>query len=208
MDISAVSTNTAFMRREQADPDRGGMRKAFDAAADALGMTRTDLRGALSNGQTIASLAQARGIGTDRLTNAISTALANADTSLNATAQQLAQRVVATPPAVAAGGPHNDTAGGGSDTAGGRGRQAGRQPFAHLEQTDRIHGRQLEGLARLGVDRLGFDLTGRGGPDAYTPYAQVNQAMTAQARYADAQSMFGAAYAQQGRYADPFATFA
>jgi hypothetical protein len=207
MDISAVSTNTAFMQREHADPDRGGTRKAFDAAADALGMTRVDLRGVLNNGQTIASLAQAKGIGTDRLTNTISTALTNADTSLNATtAQQLAQRVVATPPAIAAGGPDNDTAGGGSDTAGYYRGQAGRQPFAQLDQTDRIHGRQLEGLARLGVDRLGFDLTGRGDTD--NTYAPTNQAMTAQARYADAQSMFGTSYGQQGQYAEPFAAFA
>jgi hypothetical protein len=211
MNISAVSTNPAVLRPEQADPHRGGMRKAFEVAAGALGMTRTDLRGALANGNTIASLAQAKGIGTDRLTSTISTALTNADASLNATtAQQLAQRVVAAPPAVAAGGPGNDT-GAGTNTASGFGdRAAGRQPSARLDQTDRIHGRQLAGLARLGVDRLGVDQTGRRDTDnrTGTSYTPVSQAVTAQARYADAQSLFGTTYGQQDQYASPFGAFA
>jgi hypothetical protein len=207
MKISAVSTNTAFRQREQADQHRGGTRRAYDAAADALGMTRTDLRGALSNGQTISSIAQAKGIGTERLTNTISTALTNADTSLSATAaQQLAQRVVAAPP-VAAGGPNNDTGGGGSDTAGQSGGRTAGRPFQRLDQTDRISGRQLDGLARLGLDVTGTRDTDTNATYATTKPSQ-QAANTAQARYADAQSMFGTAYGQQqGRYAEPFAAF-
>jgi hypothetical protein len=208
MNISAVSTNTAFPQREQADPYRGGTRRAYDAAADALGMSRTDLRGALSNGQTISSIAQAKGVSTDKLANTISTALTNADTSLSATAaQQLAQRVVAAPPAVAASGPDNDTTGGGRDTAGGSGGRTAGRPFQQLDQTDRIFSRQLDGLARLGFEVTGANETDTNGTYATTRPSQ-QAANTAQARYADAQSMFGMAYGQQqGQYAEPFAAF-
>jgi hypothetical protein len=210
MNISAVSTNTNIMRRDQADPYRNGMRKAYDVAANALGMSRPDFRGALSNGQTIASLAQARGIGTDRLVNTISTALTNTDASLTATAaQQIAQRVVAATPAVATGGPNNDTAGGRQDTAGGSGGRTAGQPFQRLDQTDRIHGRQVDGLARLSLDRVGPTDTRTetaGAQPSTQPTTQA--ASTAQARYAAAQSMFGTAHEPQGTYAvQPFGAF-
>ena len=73
-----------------------GTRKAgMDAAAKALGMSSTDLQAALKSGQTLASLAQSKGVSTDTLTSAISAALTKADPSLSSDrAALIAQRMV------------------------------------------------------------------------------------------------------------------
>lgn len=75
---------------------RHGMRKAgMDAAAQALGMSAGDLQSALGSGQTLASLAQSKGVSTSSLASAISSALTSANQSLDPTrAQQIAQRMI------------------------------------------------------------------------------------------------------------------
>ncbi len=82
-----------------------GMRKAgMDAAAKALGMSTDDLRTALQGGQSLASLAQSKGVSTDTLTSAIGSALTQANPQLSAArAQQIAQRMVFGPESSQAG---------------------------------------------------------------------------------------------------------
>ena len=72
-----------------------GMRKAgMDAAAQALGMSSSDLQAALKKGQTLSSLAQSKGVSADNLATAISSALRKANPSLSTDrAQQIAQRM-------------------------------------------------------------------------------------------------------------------
>ena len=73
-----------------------GTRKAgMDAAAKALDMSTTDLQAALKSGQTLASLAQSKGVSIDTLTSAISAALIKANPSLSTDrAALIAQRMV------------------------------------------------------------------------------------------------------------------
>jgi len=72
------------------------MRKAgMDAAATALGMSTSDLLAARKSGQSLASIAQAKGVSIESLTAVISAALTKADPSLSADrAQQIAQRMI------------------------------------------------------------------------------------------------------------------
>jgi uncharacterized protein YidB (DUF937 family) len=74
----------------------GGARKAgMDAAAQALGMSSSDLQTALKGGQSLSSLAQSKGINPDSLTKTISDAVAKANPSMSSDrAQQIAQRLV------------------------------------------------------------------------------------------------------------------
>jgi hypothetical protein len=74
----------------------GGAHKAgMDAAASALGMSSSDLQTALKGGQSLSSLAKAKGVSTGDLTNAISSALTKTNPSIGSDrAQQLAQRMV------------------------------------------------------------------------------------------------------------------
>jgi uncharacterized protein YidB (DUF937 family) len=76
-----------------------GVRKAgMDAAATALGLSSTDMRTALKNGETLTSLAQAKGVSLDSLTSAISAALAKANPNLSADrTAQIAQRIISGP---------------------------------------------------------------------------------------------------------------
>jgi uncharacterized protein YidB (DUF937 family) len=74
------------------------MKAAFDAAATTLGVSTSDLRASLESGQTLTSLAAAKGVSTDSLTSAIATALTKADTSLTTDqASSIAQQLVAGP---------------------------------------------------------------------------------------------------------------
>ena len=103
MSIGPISTNvTSAAQTVQQAHGHGhghGMRKAgMDAAAQVLGMSTTDLRSALSGGQTLSSLAQSKGISTDKLASAISAALTKANPSLSADrAQQIATRMIEGP---------------------------------------------------------------------------------------------------------------
>ncbi|WP_412734522.1 hypothetical protein [Krasilnikovia sp. MM14-A1259] len=100
MSITAVtgSTTNATWQTQQSDRGHGVRRKAFDAAAQALGMSTSDLRSALKSGQSMTSLAQSKGVSTDTLTSAISNALSSADSSLSTDkATEIAQRIVAGP---------------------------------------------------------------------------------------------------------------
>jgi uncharacterized protein YidB (DUF937 family) len=74
----------------------GGARKAgMDAAAQALGMSSSDLQTALKGGQSLSSLAQSKGVNADSLTKTISDAIAKANPSVSGDrAQQIAQRLV------------------------------------------------------------------------------------------------------------------
>lgn len=55
----------------------------MDAAAQALGLSPSDLRTALQSGQSLASLASAKGVSQDTLTSAITAALQKANPSLS-----------------------------------------------------------------------------------------------------------------------------
>lgn len=78
---------------------QGGARKAgMDAAAKALGLSSTDLQTALKGGQSLTSLAQNKGVTTDALSQAISSAVSQANPSLSGgRAQQIAQRLIQGP---------------------------------------------------------------------------------------------------------------
>jgi hypothetical protein len=76
-----------------------GMHKAgMDAAAQALGLSTSDLQAALKRGQTLTSLAKATGVSLENLGSAISAALTKANPSLSSDrAQQIAQRMISGP---------------------------------------------------------------------------------------------------------------
>ncbi|PPK66628.1 hypothetical protein V5P93_004669 [Actinokineospora auranticolor] len=98
MTVSSISGSQSLAYAQRADNGQSSMRKAFDAAAKALGMSTDDLRGALGSGQSMSTLAQSKGVSTDTLTTAISDALTSADSTLSATkAKEVAQKVVAGP---------------------------------------------------------------------------------------------------------------
>jgi lambda repressor-like predicted transcriptional regulator len=78
------------------------MRRAFGAAAQTLGMSVTELRTSLRNGETMTSLAQSKGVSTDTLKSSISAAIAGSDSALSGSqADEIAASIVAGP----AGGP-------------------------------------------------------------------------------------------------------
>lgn len=106
MNVASVSgTTSPYASGSGEASGHAARRKAFDAAANALGMSTQDLRSALRNGQTMSSLAQSKGVSADSLTSAISTALTGADSSLSSgKAQEIAAHMVAGPSAGAAGG--------------------------------------------------------------------------------------------------------
>jgi len=104
MSISAISsgqsTSTQQVQKAQHHGNgQPGVRKAgMGAAAQALGLSSTDLRSALKDGQSLSALAQAKGVSTDTLAAAISSAVTKANPSLSsARAQQIAQRLVEGP---------------------------------------------------------------------------------------------------------------
>lgn len=69
---------------------------ATDAAAQALGMSTTELMSSLQSGQTLADLARSKGVSQSDLTKAISTALQGADSNLSSDqAAALATQMVA-----------------------------------------------------------------------------------------------------------------
>ena len=71
---------------------------ALDAAAKALGTTTSDLVSTLQAGQSLATIASAKGVSQDDLVKAISTALSQADSSLSTDqATQLATAMVTGP---------------------------------------------------------------------------------------------------------------
>ena len=68
---------------------------AMDSAAQTLGMTTSDLTASLQNGQSLSSIATSKGVSQTDLINAMSTALAGADSNLSAAqATQLATAMV------------------------------------------------------------------------------------------------------------------
>jgi uncharacterized protein YidB (DUF937 family) len=68
---------------------------AMDSAAQTLGMTTSDLTSSLQNGQSLSSIATSKGVSQTDLINAMSTALAGADSNLSAAqATQLATAMV------------------------------------------------------------------------------------------------------------------
>jgi uncharacterized protein YidB (DUF937 family) len=96
--VSGTSQTSAAWQTQRAGRGHGAMRKAFDAAAQTLGMSTSDLRDALKGGQSMSSLAQSKGVSTDTLTSAISSALSGTDSSLSTSqATEMAQRIVAGP---------------------------------------------------------------------------------------------------------------
>jgi hypothetical protein len=104
MSISAIgsgqSTSAQQVQKAQHHGHgQSGVRKAgMDAAAQALGLSSTDLRSALKSGQSLSALAQSKGVSTDTLAAAISGAVAKANPSLSsARAQQIAQRMIEGP---------------------------------------------------------------------------------------------------------------
>ncbi len=79
MDISSISSSLAQAVQShavQSQPARhhGHHHVAMDAAAQALGMSTTDLRTALQSGQSLSSLAASKGVSQDSLISAISSA--------------------------------------------------------------------------------------------------------------------------------------
>lgn len=95
MNISALGSSQTSATQQTHRSPAAGMRKAMDAAAEALGMSTSDMRGALRGGQSLASLATAKGVSTDTLTSAISSALTTADSSLSSDkANSIAQAIV------------------------------------------------------------------------------------------------------------------
>jgi uncharacterized protein YidB (DUF937 family) len=71
---------------------------AMDSAAQLLGTTTSDLATSLQNGQSLSSIATSKGVGQTDLINAMSTALAGADSNLSAAqATQLATSMVNRP---------------------------------------------------------------------------------------------------------------
>jgi len=70
----------------------------MDAAAKALGTTTSDLVSSLQSGQSLATIASAKGVSQDDLVKAISSALSQADSSLSTDqATQLATAMVTGP---------------------------------------------------------------------------------------------------------------
>ena len=103
---STVSTSaTQQVTQLQGHHHGHGMHKAgMDAAAKALGLSTSDLQTALKSGQTLASLAKAKGVSLETLTSAISTALSKANPSLSSqAAAQIAQRMINGPSSNATG---------------------------------------------------------------------------------------------------------
>ena len=104
MSISAIGSGQTpnvqqlaqLQQLQQSHHHGHGTRKAgMDAAAKALDMSTTDLQAALKSGQTLASLAQSKGVNIDTLTSAVSAALIAANPSLSTDrAALVAQRMV------------------------------------------------------------------------------------------------------------------
>jgi hypothetical protein len=98
MNIGAIGTGTAHAQQIQRTNRNTGIRKAMEAAAQTLGMNTEDLAASLKSGQSLSSLAQARGIDPEGLSGAVSGALTGADSTLSsAQAQEIAQHIIAGP---------------------------------------------------------------------------------------------------------------
>ncbi|MBM7773843.1 uncharacterized protein YidB (DUF937 family) [Actinokineospora baliensis] len=93
MTISSISgaQSTAALQRADGAQRSDSMRKAFQAAATALGMSTDDLRGALDGGDTLSSLAKTKGVSESTLTDAISSAVGTTNGA------EVAQRLLAGP---------------------------------------------------------------------------------------------------------------
>jgi uncharacterized protein YidB (DUF937 family) len=93
-DASTAATETSGAHRHGHHRHRA-MGVAMDAAAKALGTTAGDLVSSLQNGQSLASIASAKGVSEDDLVKTISSALSQADSSLSTDqATQLATAMV------------------------------------------------------------------------------------------------------------------
>lgn len=141
MNIAPVSgTTSPYATGSNEASGHAARRKAFDAAANALGMSTQDLRSALRNGQTMSSLAQSKGVSADSLTSAISTALTGADPSLSSgKAQDIAAHMVAGP---------------GTGGTGGAGHAHG-----HHRHHDDDSGAQMDNAGRIGLGAAGLPAT-------------------------------------------------
>lgn len=98
MDLSIAAITVSPTSTGAVEPDGqrpGPFRAAMDAAARALGMNPQDLRTALQNGQSLADVAQSKGISQDQLVSAMSSAITGANPGVGADqANQIAQRIV------------------------------------------------------------------------------------------------------------------
>ena len=99
MDVIGIGQTPTAQRLQQLQQNHHhghGTRKAgMDAAAKALNMSTSDLQAALKSGQTLASLAQSKGVSIDTLTSTISATLTKANPALSSDrAQLIAQRMI------------------------------------------------------------------------------------------------------------------
>jgi uncharacterized protein YidB (DUF937 family) len=80
---------------------------AMDAAAKALGMSASDLRTAMQNGQSLADIAKSKGVSVDTVTKAMATAIQGANPNVSADqATEIATALVnRTRPAASSGSP-------------------------------------------------------------------------------------------------------
>ena len=94
MSIAPVGTTPLdTVGRADAHAHHGRRRVAMDAAAQSLGMTRHELRTALSGGRTIASIATGKGISTATVKSSMAAALLKANPNMSPDrADQIAQR--------------------------------------------------------------------------------------------------------------------
>ncbi|GAA2978299.1 hypothetical protein [Actinokineospora diospyrosa] len=93
MTITSISgaQSTATPQRSEGTQRSDSMRKAFQAAATALGMSTDDLRGALGDGETLSTLARSKGVSESTLTDAITSAVGTTSGA------EVAQRLLAGP---------------------------------------------------------------------------------------------------------------
>lgn len=80
---SALSSTARVQGSDNQGQGEGNRKVALGAAATALGISNPDLRTALSGGQTIATVAQSKGISTSTVTDAVSSALSAANPSMS-----------------------------------------------------------------------------------------------------------------------------
>ena len=96
--IGTTSTSALSGTHHVGQHGSSARRTAMDAAAQALGMSSSDLRSSLRSGQTLASLATSKGATADAVTTAIATALTTADPTMSASrASAIADRMMKGP---------------------------------------------------------------------------------------------------------------
>jgi len=111
MSISAISggqsprTDQVQQARQHSHAHSGVRKAAMDAAAQALGMSVTDLQTATKSGQSLAAIAQSRGVSSDTVAAAITAAVTKANPSVSSVrAEQIAHRMIEGPETTMSGG--------------------------------------------------------------------------------------------------------